>query len=48
MNFINNMCENNYAITEDYKEMCSFIKENMDEFLAQVDAFEDGTYYDIF
>ena len=42
------MSENNYVNVDDYKNMCSFIKENMDEFLEQVDAFDNGTYYDIF
>ena len=42
------MSENNYVSVDDYKDMCSFIKENMDEFLEQVDAFDNGTYYDIF
>ena len=41
------MSENNYVSVEDYKDMCSFIKENMDDFLEQVDAFDNGTYYDI-
>ena len=42
------MSENNYVNVDDYKDMCSFIKENMDEFFEQVDAFDNGTYYDIF
>ena len=42
------MSENDYVSVDDYKDMCSFIKENMDEFLEQVDAFDNGTYYDIF
>lgn len=46
--FYQYMSENNYVNLEDYNEMCYFIKDNMDEFLEQVDAFEDGTYYDIF
>lgn len=46
--FYQYMSENNYVSVEDYNEMCYFIKDNMDEFLEQVDAFEDGTYYDIF
>ena len=32
----------------DYNELYSFIKENMDEFLEQMDSFENGTYYDMF
>jgi len=46
--FYQYMSENNYVSVEDYKEMCSFIKENMDEFLETLDAFDNGTYYDIF
>ncbi len=46
--FYQYMSENNYVAVNDYKEMCDCIKENMDEFLDQVDAFDDGTYYDIF
>ena len=46
--FYQYMSENNYVSVVDYKDMCSFIKENMDDFLKQVDAFDDGTYYDIF
>lgn len=42
------MSENNYVGIDNYKDMCSFIKENMDAFLGNVDAFEDETYYDIF
>ena len=45
--FYQYMSENNYVSVEDYKDMCSFIKENMDDFLEQVDAFDNGTYYDI-
>ena len=46
--FYQYMSENNYVSVDDYKELCSFIKENMDEFLEQVDAFDNGTYYDMF
>lgn len=42
------MSEKNYVSVEDYKQMCSIIKENMDEFLEQLEAFDNGTYYDIF
>ena len=41
------MSENNYVSVDDYKKLCRFIKENMDEFLEQVDAFYNGTYYDM-
>lgn len=46
--FYQYMSENNYVNVEDYKDMCSFIKENMDEFYEQVDAFDNETYYNIF
>ena len=42
------MSENKNISEDDYKDMCRFIKENMDEFLDQVDEFDNGTYYDIF
>ena len=46
--FYQYMSENNYVSKEDYKSLSDFIKENMDEFMELVDAFDDGTYYDIF
>lgn len=46
--FYQYMSEKEYVSVEDYKNMCSFIKDNMDEFLEQVDAFDNGTYYDMF
>lgn len=46
--FYQYMSENNYVNKKDYENMCSFIKQNMDNFLEQVDAFEEGTYYDMF
>lgn len=42
------MSEKGYVNENDYKELSSFIKENMDEFLEQMDSFENGTYYDMF
>lgn len=42
------MSEKNYLNEKDYKELCHFIKENMDEFLDQVDAYDNGIYYDMF
>ena len=42
------MSESDYVSVEDYKEMCSFIKDNMDEFLEMLEEFDNGTYYDIF
>lgn len=41
------MSENGYVKVEDYKYLCEEIKEHMDEFLEQMDAFDNGTYYDI-
>lgn len=46
--FYQYMSENGYVSVEDYKEMCEIIRDNMDEFLKQVDAFDNGTFYDIF
>lgn len=46
--FYQYMSEYNYVNIEDYKELCWVIKDNMDEFLEQIDALEDGTYFDIF
>ena len=42
------MSEKEYITTDDYKSLCREIKDNMDEYLEQMDAFDDGTYYDIF
>ncbi len=42
------MSELGYVAVDDYKKLCREIKDNMDEFLAQMDAFDDGTYYDMF
>lgn len=42
------MSEKGYVNENDYNELSSFIKENMDEFLEQMDSFENGTYYDMF
>ena len=46
--FYQYMSENNYVSVVDYKDMCIFIKDSMDEFLETLDAFDNGTYYDIF
>ena len=46
--FYQYMSENNYVRAEDYKEMCYDIKMNMDEIFDNLDAFDNGTYYDIF
>ena len=33
---------------EDYKKLCRKIKDNMDEYFEQMNAFDNGTYYDMF
>ena len=40
------MCEKDYVNEEDYKMMCDEIKERMDDFIRDLDAFDNGTYYD--
>ncbi len=42
------MSDKSYVKQEDYKELCREIRDNMDEYLEQMDAFDNGTYYDIF
>lgn len=42
------MSEKGYVSYDDYKQLCREIKNNMDEYLKQMDAFDDDTYYDIF
>lgn len=42
------MSEKGYVKQEDYKKLCREIKDNMDEYLEQMDAFDNGTYYDMF
>ena len=42
------MSEKGYVKKDDYKSLCREIKDNMDEYLEQMDTFDDGTYYDIF
>ena len=46
--FYQYMSENDYVSVDDYKDMCSFIKESMDDFYESLDDFDNGTYYDIF
>ena len=41
------MADKGYITEEDYKTLYCYIKENMDEFLEQIDAYDDGTYYDM-
>ena len=42
------MSEKEYVAKEDYKKLCREIKDNMEEYLEQMDAYDDGTYYDMF
>ena len=42
------MSEKNYISKDKYQEIYDCIKENMDEFLEQVDDYDNGTYYEMF
>ncbi len=42
------MSEKGYVKKEDYKELCEELKDNMDEILDTLEAFNNGTYYDMF
>ncbi len=42
------MSEKGYVKKEDYKFLCHEIKDNMDAFLEEMEAFDNGTYYDLF
>lgn len=42
------MSEKGYVKKEDYKELCEELKDNMDEILDTLEAFDNGTYYDMF
>ena len=33
---------------EDYKFLCEELKDSMDEILDTLEAFDNGTYYDMF
>ena len=37
------MSDKGYITEENYKTLNCYIKENMDEFLEQMDAYDDGT-----
>lgn len=41
------MSEKGYVKKEDYKELCEELKDNMDEILDTLEAFDNGTYYDM-
>lgn len=42
------MSEKGYVKKEDYKELCEELKDSMDEILEYLDAFDNGTYYNMF
>lgn len=42
------MSEKGYVKKEGYKELCEELKDNMDEILDTLEAFDNGTYYDMF
>ena len=42
------MSEKGYVEKEDYKFLCEELKDNMDEILDTLEAFDNGTYYDMF
>ena len=42
------MNEKEYVAKEDYKNLCKEIKDNINQYLEQMDAFDNGTYYDMF
>ena len=42
------MSEKGYVEKEDYKFLCEELKDNMYEILDTLEAFDNGTYYDMF
>lgn len=42
------MCEKNYVKKEDYDTLCKVIKDNMDRYLEEMDAYDYDTYFDLF
>lgn len=42
------MSEKGYIKVDDYKSLCTELKDNMDEFLYSLKRMENGTYYDMF
>ena len=42
------MSEKRYVEKEDYKFLCEELKDSMDEILDTLEAFDNGTYYDMF
>ena len=42
------MSEKEYVKVQDYKKLCVILRESMDEFFDNLDAFDNGTYWDQF
>lgn len=42
------MSEKGYVEKKDYKFLCEELKDSMDEILDTLEAFDNGTYYDMF
>lgn len=42
------MSEKGYVEKEDYVSLCRILKDNMDEILDNLEALDNGTYYDMF
>ena len=42
------MSEKGYVEKEDYKFLCEELKDSIDEILDTLEAFDNGTYYDMF
>ena len=42
------MSEKGYVEKEDYKFLCEELKDSMNEILDTLEAFDNGTYYDMF
>lgn len=46
--FYNYMNENGYVSDKDYKYLCEDIKDSMEDILDDLEAFDNGTYWDMF
>lgn len=42
------MSEKGYVDSKYYNILCGEIKENMEEYIEQLEAYDDGTYFDMF
>lgn len=42
------MSEKGYVSKEEYKDLCEDIKDNRDDYLEQMDAYDNDTYFDTF